>query len=594
MKHISSLWRGWPVAGLLLILFFLTGPAARAQVPAWQTLVAAGLTGTTPTGYSYVEATTTDAAGNLYLVGNFDGDITLGGIALNGGGRRQIGIFVAKWSRSSNSFAWVQSTTGSTSDSYLNRPTAVAVQGTSVYVAGFFRSSSFAFGSTTLSNSNAGNTSDVFVAKLTDTGASASFVWALKAGGAGTDEAAALAVSSSNVYLAGSFTSAQANFGSISLANSGAPTANGFVAKLTDAGPSAGMVWAQSLGGTGFDVVSALAMNGSEVIVAGSFASATVAFGAISLANALPGSGDVFIAKLLDSGLAPSFTWAQRAGGTGNDYCSALAVSSPNIYLAGGFSGSTATFGTSTLANAGSSNFTVDVFVAKLADAGTSSSFVWAVPAGGVGDEWPTAVAVTGPHVYVAGSFGHPTARFGTTVLTNTGPNPGDDIFVAKLTDTGSGASYAWALQAGGPGGEGATGVVVSGNRVYVAGGVSPMALFGSLTATLPANNAMAFLASLTDPTLLATTPALSDAAFTLAPNPARTATTVMLPSLPGTASATLTLLDALGRAVRTATVPLPPVGLSHELDLSGLAPGLYAVQMQAGPATATRRLVVE
>ncbi len=58
----------------------------------------------------------------------------------------------------------------------------------------------------------------------------------------------------------------------------------------------------------------------------------------------------------------------------------------------------------------------------------------------------------------------------------------------------------------------------------------------------------------------------------------------------PGTGPATLTVLDALGRPVRTQTAS----GTRAELDLTNLMPGLYAVRVQAGAATATRRLMVE
>ena len=102
------------------------------------------------------------------------------------------------------------------------------------------------------------------------------------------------------------------------------------------------------------------------------------------------------------------------------------------------------------------------------------------------------------------------------------------------------------------------------------------------------------YRASLAHATLTATTPPLSGLAFTLAPNPARTSTTVQLSALPGAASATLTLVDALDRVVRTATVALPPASLRHELSITGLASGLYALQVRAGAAMATRRLVVE
>ena len=55
-----------------------------------------------------------------------------------------------------------------------------------------------------------------------------------------------------------------------------------------------------------------------------------------------------------------------------------------------------------------------------------------------------------------------------------------------------------------------------------------------------------------------------------------------------------LTLRDALGRSVRAATMALPATGLTYELNLTGLAPGLYLLEVQAGTDRATQRLVVE
>jgi hypothetical protein len=64
---------------------------------------------------------------------------------------------------------------------------------------------------------------------------------------------------------------------------------------------------------------------------------------------------------------------------------------------------------------------------------------------------------------------------------------------------------------------------------------------------------------------------------------------TVALPSGPG--PATLTLLDALGRPVRTQQAQ---AGTEVAFDLTGLAPGVYALRVQAGAAVATQKLVVE
>ena len=65
----------------------------------------------------------------------------------------------------------------------------------------------------------------------------------------------------------------------------------------------------------------------------------------------------------------------------------------------------------------------------------------------------------------------------------------------------------------------------------------------------------------------------------------------MQLPLMPGTTTATLTVLNILGRAVHTQTAP---TNARAELDLTGLAPGLYAVRVTVGTQIATRRLVVE
>ena len=57
---------------------------------------------------------------------------------------------------------------------------------------------------------------------------------------------------------------------------------------------------------------------------------------------------------------------------------------------------------------------------------------------------------------------------------------------------------------------------------------------------------------------------------------------------------ATLTLSDVLGRVMYTQVCALPTGGLTHELNLTSLAPGLYHLRVQADAATAGCRLLVE
>ena len=143
-----------------------------------------------------------------------------------------------------------------------------------------------------------------------------------------------------------------------------------FVAKWNST--SASVMWAMRAGGTGDDRAYALAVNGTSVYIAGSFQSATAGFGSTSLTKMGTGTtADVFVAKLADAGTTASFVWAQQAGGTNDDTAYALAVSGTNVYVAGAFRSSAATFGSTTLTAAGG----YYAFVAKLTDLGSSSEF---------------------------------------------------------------------------------------------------------------------------------------------------------------------------------------------------------------------------
>ena len=579
MVSFSSFPSG-PGLHLLLALFlFASRLPVAAQAPTWQAARAvAAATSAASNDYSEVRATAVDAAGNVYLAGNFTNTMVLGGTSLVSRGGHD--VFVAKFNPTSNQFVWAQRAGGSGTDQAY----ALAVSGTSVYVAGTFDSFTIAFGSTTLTNALPGpgpiTSLDAFVAKLTDAGPTGSFAWAQRAGGTGDDQAFALAVSGTSVYVAGGFASPTAGFGNTALANAGSYDA--FVAKLVDAGPAGGFVWAQRAGGAGEEAARALAVSGAVVYVAGYFSSFGAGFGSTFLSSA--GSFDAFVAKLADAGATGTFAWAQRAGGSAFDYGSAVVASGTSVYVAGTFS-ATAGFGPTTLISDG----ITDAFVAKLTDAGPAGSFAWAERAGGAGSDYPGALAVSGTSVYVAGAFDGPTADFGAVRLPNARAGF-YDVFVSKLTDAGASGNFAWAQRAGGTGLDVASALVVSGTGVYVAGYFgSSTANFGTVTLSNPNfnpnSNTLGFLATLTDPTLTATAAAGPRAPAALFPNPARHTATLRLPA--GAAPAPLVLMDAQGRVVRRYPAPASPEAV---LDLKGLPAGLYLL-LGAGP---TQRLEVE
>ena len=558
----------------LLALFFLTSrlPGA-AQAPAWQSARAVAVATGATNDASEVTATAVDAAGNVYLAGNFTNTVVLGGTTLTSLGSYD--VFVAKFNPTSNQFVWAQRAGGTGTDAV----SALAVSGTSVYVAGGFDSPTAGFGPTTLSNAGG---ADVFIARLLDAGTTGNFVWAQRAGGSGSDQPFALAVSGTSVYVTGFYSGSTAGFGATILTSVGAFDI--FVAKLTDAGNTSSFVWAQRAGGTGNEAALALAVSGTSVYVAGGFDSSTAGFGPTTLTNTRAGTADVFVAKLTDAG---NFVWAQQAGGTGDDGARTLAVRGTNVYLAGGFDSPTAGFGSATLANADANTGTDDLFVAKVTEVGNTGSFVWAQRAGGPGYDNATALAVSGSSVYLAGSFDSPTAGFGTTTLTSAGI---EDVFMTKLTDAGSTGSFVWAQRAGGSSSDNATSLAISGTIIYVVGTLFSLASdFSAITLANPSPgpySPLGFLASLTDPALTATTaPAGPREPAALYPNPARRTATLRLPA--GTAPAPLVLTDAQGRTVRRYPAP---AGAEAALDLTGLPTGLYLLR-GAGPA---QRLVVE
>ncbi|QHJ08062.1 T9SS type A sorting domain-containing protein [Hymenobacter busanensis] len=576
---IGNIFRLSPanVRGFLCILVLLVGGngSAWAQAPVWQTATAIDHTG----GNSIVRASAADAFGNVYLVGDFNGTAAFGTTTLISSGTKD--AFVAKWSATAGRFVWALKGGGAGFDQAL----AVAITGSDVYVAGSF-SNSAQFGGPNLSS--AGGT-DVFVAKIGDTGSTGRFIWTQRAGGTDDDYAAGIAASGSNVYLAGSFASSAAAFGSLSLTNAGSGSYDVFVVKLEDGGStgnSGRFVWAGRAGGTGIDQAAGLALQGSDLYVAGSFSSPTAGFGGTTLSNA--GSTNAFVTKLTDGGTSAVFRWAQR-GGTADATGTAVAVDGTNVYVAGYFSSASADFGNTTLLNANTDGSS-DVFVAKLTDAGSTSTFTWAERAGGVSSDAVDAVAVNGSAVYVAGSF-QGAARFGTTNLSNTGAT---DLFVARLTDAGSTGSFGWAVRAGGTTFDFAHGLAVNGTDVYVSGSVGLPARFGNFTVSGTGAPIIGYVAQLSDLVPLATEPSAALAGLGLYPNPAHARTTVQIPPVPGAGQATLLLFDALGRTVLTQLVRLSAGGAAADVPLLGLAPGIYRLQVRAGNQRLTRSLAIE
>ncbi len=403
------------------------------------------------------QAIATDAAGNVYVTGTFQGtvDFDPGPGVYNLTSAAGGSAFVAEYT-SSGALLWADSM-GGTGDVSGNG-IALGPDG-SVYVTGNFSgTANFLSGpgsyNLTAQGSPGVSTQDVFVAKLDSSGR---LVWADDMGGTGDDVANAIAVGSDgSVYTTGYF-EGTANF------NPGASvynlTAIGpkdiFISKLDSNG---NFVWADRMGGTGWaqgmsiGTGIALAADGS-VYTTGSF-QGTADFDPTASQTTLTCNGqtNAYVMKLTSAG---SFVWVRGMGGPTTAAGAGIAVASDDgsVVVTGSFQG-TATFGT--LPNLSSAGYQ-RLFAAKLSPAG---NFLWADAFGGTGYDRAGGIAIgANDSVYVDGGFWG-TADFdpgtGTYPLTSLGNK---DVFLLTLNSSGG---FLSAQRVGGSGDDYAAAVAVS------------------------------------------------------------------------------------------------------------------------------------
>ncbi len=386
----------------------------------------------------------TDAAGNGYVAGDFDGTLTLGSglsrVTLNGGGG-----FVAKYS-ASGLLLWARGITDPNFE--VVKGLAIAVDGAgNAFVTGHFAGVANFGPSIQLTGPDPkSSTFDDFVTRLDSSG---HFIWADGLAVGTTDEFTGQTIavdSQDDVFVTGSY-STNATLGSIQLPLTG--FANAFVTELNSAGH---VVWAQSIGVdpqvgkfAGEAKAEAFAVATDDqggVYVTGYFQSLTD-FGPTIQQTA--STQDAFVCKLDDLG---TFQWVDDIVGSNNDFgddggTGLTADSSGNVYLTGVYSGF-AEFGPIFL-NAGKGIF--DGFVCKL---DSSGNFHWASDIGSSGGTNPyvdpAGIAVDArDNVYLTGSY-YGTARFGTTTIQTTA-SADQDGFVSKLD---GGGNFLWASDVGG------------------------------------------------------------------------------------------------------------------------------------------------
>ncbi len=308
------------------------------------------------------------------------------------------------------------------------------------YVTGRFKSPTITFDTITLINAdNTGSTTDVFIVKYNIGG---SVLWAKSAGGNGNDDGQSVSTDTSgNVFVTGAFNSPTLTFGTTTLTNAGINSGDIFLVKFSTSG---NVLWAKSVGGAANDLGYSTSPDISgNVLITGAFNSPSITFGTTTLNNSdnTGSTTDIFLVKYSSSG---NVLWAKSAGGVANDYGYGVSSDiSGNVLITGSFNSPTITFGTTTIANAGSNSG--DVFLVKY---NPSGNVLWAKSAGGTGDDGGRSVSTDSlGRVFVTGYFNSPTIIFGTNTLSNAGAS---DIFIVVFVSFDG--SVDWAQRVGGTG----------------------------------------------------------------------------------------------------------------------------------------------
>lgn len=570
---------------------------AQGAPPAWESAVTLGQRPLTADGIR-VEVTKTapDGQGNLYVTGYYTGRVTFGATTLESirnpdfpaGTGYSDDIFVAKYSLSTNRYLWAISAGGLG----VEGATQLVVSGSNLYVAGNTRgqarySDALTFGSTVLHTTTH---LDIFVAKLTDTGTGGAWQWAKLGASTYFTNVVGLGVNGTSVYLAGDFADV-ITFDTKQLSTSQLGASNAgdlLLVKFLDAGSSASVGWAKQLGGISDEQAGAFFSSGPNLYFGASYYGTTT-IGTITLPNlGTRTSADALVAKIVDTGSSIAVSWVQRLGGTGSDYARSLVLAGATLYVAGDFSSPQLAVGANqSLTNPDATGTVSQLFLARLTDAGTSSSFDWAQLVGGNGAQ-ATLLMRSGSTCYLAGVFSGTTATFGTSVLPNAGYSGSRDAFVLRLDETNTGATLAWVKQIATSSYDLVNALHVLSGRLYVQGYTDGVATFGATTLPLYSS----FLSVLGTNSPLAAAGSSSRPGVALYPNPAHGSTTVQLPAQAG--PVTLTLLDALGRVVSTCLVAVPASGCAYSLDVSGLPVGVYSLRVHVGDAATNYRLAVQ
>lgn len=266
-----------------------------------------------------------------------------------------------------------------------------------------------------------------FVVVSPRTAAGQSHLWSRSMGGPDTQRGSCVEVHGSEVVVTGWFLDS-VNLGGGPLTSAGGTDI--FIAKYDASGAH---LFSQRLGGTGYEIVTEIAVDGTgHLLITGGF-EGTTDLGGGPLTSA--GNGDIFVARYDPDG---AHLWSRRFGDTGDDSGVAIATDQTgHVLVTGSFFG-TVDLGGGPLVASGA----FDMFFAKFDPSG---SHVWSQSIGGTHNDGGGAIATdSSDNLIASGSFSQ-TVDFGGGPMTSAGAG---DVFLVKYDPNGA---HVWSQAFGGP-----------------------------------------------------------------------------------------------------------------------------------------------
>jgi hypothetical protein len=407
----------------------------------------------------YSNASCTDASGNVYITGTFQGStVIFGNDTLHNNATGSLAVFIVKYDPNGN-VLWARSGGGIGSDYTYGICTDANDSG----------SASITFDTITLNNSV---NEEVFIVKYDSIGnvqwgkngkGSAGYGWGICSdaegnvyfyGNAGTNniifdndtlgkgtfivkydrggnviwakkvatglnansrEQSMCIDVSGNIYITGT------TYGTAIFENDTiAAYLSVFLAKYDSNGSK---LWVKNAYGAGIGNAIAADANGN-IYMTGYFGG-LVAFGNDTLTGLPFSNSTIFVAKYDSSGNA---LWGRSPGGSGFDYGQSICTdSSGNVFVTGYFTSSFLNFGGHPVININTGYD--DIFVAEYDANGNT---LWAKGVGGSDNEYGMGICSSpSGDIYVTGYYGSYSLNFGSTTVTNNGSY---DIFLAKLS----------------------------------------------------------------------------------------------------------------------------------------------------------------